>query len=41
MTTRLQGGGTRFFPFNKNIENPVNSDGHKTAYLWKDILQRR
>ncbi len=39
MTTRLQKGETRFFPFNKGIENPVNPDGHKTAYLWEDILQ--
>ena len=39
MTTRLQGGETRFFPFNKDIENPVNPDGHKVAYLWEDILQ--
>ena len=39
MTTRLQRDETRFFPFNKGIENPVNSDGHKTAYLWEDILQ--
>ena len=39
MTTHLQGGRTRFFPFNKGIENPVNPDGHKTAYLWEDILQ--
>ena len=39
MTTQLQGGKTRFFPFNKGIENPVNPDGHKTAYLWEDILQ--
>ena len=39
MTTRLQGGDTRFFPFNKDIENPVNPDGHKTAYLWEDILK--
>ena len=39
MTTHLQGGGTRFFPFNKGIENPVNPDGHKTAYLWEDILR--
>ena len=39
MTTHLQGGETRFFPFNKGIENPVNPDGHKTAYLWEDILQ--
>ena len=39
MTTHLQGGNTRFFPFNKDIENPVNPEGHKTAYLWEDILQ--
>lgn len=39
MTTQLQGNGTRFFPFNKDIENPVNPNGHKTAYLWNDILQ--
>ena len=39
MTTHLQEEGTRFFPFNKDIENPVNPDGHKTAYLWEDILQ--
>ena len=39
MTTHLQGGKTRFFPFNKDIENPVNPNGHKTAYLWEDILQ--
>ncbi len=39
MTTHLQGDGTRFFPFNKGIENPVNPEGHKTAYLWEDILQ--
>ncbi len=39
MTTRLQADKTRFFPFNKGIENPVNRKGHKTAYLWEDILQ--
>ena len=39
MTTQLQGGETRFFPFNKGVENPVNPAGHKTAYLWEDILQ--
>ena len=39
MTTHLHGSGTRFFPFNKDIENPVNPNGHKTAYLWEDILQ--
>ncbi|MXY28764.1 type I restriction endonuclease subunit R [Candidatus Poribacteria bacterium] len=40
MTTRLQDGETRFFPFNRGIENPVNPNGHKTSYLWEDILQR-
>ena len=39
MTTRLQAGETRFFPYNRGIENPVNPDGHKAAYLWEDILQ--
>ncbi len=39
MTTHLKGQDTRFFPFNTNIENPVNPNGHKTAYLWEDILQ--
>ena len=38
MTTQLRGGNTRFFPFNKDIENPVNPEGHKTSYLWEDIL---
>jgi type I restriction enzyme R subunit len=39
MTTRLQNGKTRFLPFNKDTENPVNPSGHKTAYLWEDVLQ--
>jgi len=39
MTTRLQEDYTKFFPFNKDTENPVNYNGHKTAYLWEDILQ--
>ena len=39
MTTRLVGENTKFFPFNKDIENPVNPNGHKTSYLWEDILQ--
>ena len=38
MTTHLQRDRTRFFPFNKGIENPVNPNGHKTSYLWEDIL---
>ncbi|MDE0300808.1 MAG: type I restriction endonuclease [Candidatus Poribacteria bacterium] len=39
MTTRLAAGDTRFFPFNKGIENPVNENGHKVAYLWEEVLQ--
>ena len=39
MTTHLDGPATRFYPFNKGIENPINPDGHKVAYLWEDILQ--
>lgn len=39
MTTRLSGAKTRFLPFNRDTENPVNPQGHKTSYLWEDILQ--
>jgi type I restriction enzyme, R subunit len=39
MTTRLQEEKTRFLPFNLDTENPINPNGHKTAYLWEDILQ--
>jgi type I restriction enzyme R subunit len=39
MTTRLQEDKTRFLPFNLDTENPINPNGHKTAYLWEDILQ--
>ena len=39
MATRLEGEDTRFLPFNKDTENPINPKGFKTAYLWQDILQ--
>ncbi len=39
MTTRLQGSQTRFLPFNIDTENPINPNGHASAYLWEDILQ--
>lgn len=39
MTTHLQKGNTHFLPFNKDTENPVNPNGHKSAYLWEDIWQ--
>ena len=43
MTTRLSGKDTFFLPFNKGDKNhgagnPPNIFGHKTAYLWEDIL---
>jgi type I restriction enzyme R subunit len=44
MTTRLEGQKTRFLPFNKGDGtgkgNPLNPNGHKTAYLWENILSR-
>jgi type I restriction enzyme, R subunit len=43
MTTRLNGPATRFLPFNRGDGggkgNPVNPNGHRTAYLWEDIWQ--
>ena len=39
MTTKLDGKGTYFLPFNKGNNhgkgNPPNSSSHKTAYLWQ------
>ena len=44
MTTRLDGPATRFLPFNKGDDggkgNPVNPNGHRTAYLWDEVWQR-
>lgn len=44
MTTRLEGTATRFLPFNKGDDggagNPLNPDGHQTAYLWEEVWQR-
>lgn len=45
MCAQLSGNDSNFLPFNKGFNfgkgNPVNSKGHKTAYLWQDILPRR
>lgn len=45
MTTHLRGVDTFFLPFNKGCKhskgNPHNPDGHKTAYMWEDILTRQ
>ncbi|QPK62547.1 type I restriction endonuclease subunit R [Methylomonas sp. LL1] len=44
MCTQLAGNDSNFLPFNKGFNfgkgNPVNPSGHKTAYLWQDILSR-
>lgn len=47
MTTKLNGGDTYFLPFNLGQReplfgkgNPPNPFGHKTAYLWEEILTR-
>jgi type I restriction enzyme R subunit len=44
MTTKLAGKNTFFLPFNKGHNNgagnPPNPDGHKTAYLWREVLTR-
>jgi type I restriction enzyme R subunit len=45
MTTRLNGGGTFFLPFNLGHHfgkgNPPNPFGHKTAYLWDEVFTRQ
>lgn len=44
MTTKLQGKDTFFLPFNKGNNlgkgNPVNPNGHKTAYLWEEVFRK-
>lgn len=44
MTTYLKGKATEFLPFNKGDNggagNPLNPDGHRTAYLWEEVWQR-
>ncbi|MCF2446814.1 type I restriction endonuclease subunit R [Dyadobacter sp. CY345] len=45
MTTKLDGKNTFFLPFNLGNDfgkgNPVNHFGHKTAYLWNEVLTRQ
>lgn len=44
MTTHLKGAKTFFLPFdlgdNGAAGNPINTDGHKTAYLWERVFAR-
>jgi len=45
MTTKLDGANTFFLPFNLGNDfgkgNPPNPFGHKTAYLWDEVLTRQ
>ncbi|RAR46448.1 type I restriction endonuclease subunit R [Flavobacterium lacus] len=45
MTTKLDGGSTFFLPFNLGNNhgkgNPTNPFGHKTSYLWDEVLTRQ
>lgn len=45
MTTRLNGSSTFFLPFNLGHNhgkgNPPNPFGHKTSYLWEQVLTRK
>ena len=49
MTTRLLGDKTFFLPFNRGSHpgevkcgygNPLHESGHRTGYLWEEVLQR-
>lgn len=44
MTTKLQGVGTSFLPFNRGHDNgagnPPVEGKHRTAYLWEEMLER-
>jgi type I restriction enzyme R subunit len=44
MVTKLEGPATDFLPFNQGNEggsgNPINPQGHRTAYLWEQVWQR-
>ena len=49
MATRLAGDATRFLPFNRGSNpgavhcgagNPVNPDGYRTDYFWREVLDR-
>ena len=38
MTTKLAGKSTRFFPYNKGIDNPAVESEYRTSYLWQEIF---
>jgi type I restriction enzyme R subunit len=38
MTTQLKGDKTKFFPYNKDITNPIVEGDYRTEYLWNEVL---
>lgn len=44
MCTKLAGDKSFFLPFNKGCNNgkgnPINPNGHKSAYLWEEVLSK-
>jgi type I restriction enzyme R subunit len=38
MTTRLSGTKTKFFPYNKDISNPIVENDYRTEYIWNEVL---
>ncbi len=44
MTSKLEGGATRFLPFNRGNQggagNPADGTGHPTSYLWREVWRR-
>ena len=44
MTTKLEGEGTRFLPFNRGFNdgkgNPPVENDVRTAYLWREVLRK-
>jgi type I restriction enzyme R subunit len=38
MTSELKGETTKFLPYNKDIVNPIDAEGYKVSYLWKEVL---
>lgn len=38
MTTQLKGDKTKFFPYNKDITNPIVEVDYRTEYLWNEVL---
>ena len=45
MSTHIDGSQTDFLPFNKGNQNgkgnPPNPAGHRTSYLWNEVLRRQ